>query len=207
MTGIDRDILISRVIDGEASPEDWTAFKALASRDQSIWGELAEAQQDHAELCAAVGDALAVADSVEAPFEAHLAERLGDRLRLVGRWAGWAAAAAVGVMWATSAGLLPGAGNANTAAIVPAINSPDGALDHYLDVGSRDGRIIDRRPDRQVIEVVPNPDGVGYVIRYNLVIPERVIVEQVYTQGRDEFGRTIPVPVCPPSPACNWNPQ
>jgi len=206
MTGVDRDILISRVIDGEATPEDWNAFKALASRDQSIWGELAETQQDHAELCAAVGDAVAVADSVEVPFEAHLAERLGDRLRLVGRWAGWAAAAAVGVMWATSAGLVPGAHGGGRAGIGPEINSPDGALDHYLDVGSASGRVVDRRPDRQVVEVVPNPNGEGYVIRYNLVIPEKVVVEQVYTEGRNEFGRPTPVPVRP-APKNTWHPQ
>ena len=57
MTGVDRDILISRVIDGEATPEDWTAMRAMAERDASIWGDLVAAQQDHAELCAIVSRA------------------------------------------------------------------------------------------------------------------------------------------------------
>src|SRR5690606_10456044 len=95
------EAVISRLVDGEGSPEDWRAFRAMAEREPSLWRELAECQQDHAELCAAVKAAIAVADEVEVDVRSEMAGRFSERMRLVASWGGWAAAAAVVLAWAT----------------------------------------------------------------------------------------------------------
>src|SRR5262249_42715977 len=98
------DLLISRVIDGSASEEDWTTFRAMADKDHSLWRELAECQRDHVELSSEVQSAIAVADRVDAPAHEEIGRRFNERLRLVAVWGGWAAAACLGIMIYTGAG-------------------------------------------------------------------------------------------------------
>ena len=66
MTGIDRDILLTRVLDGEATPEDWAAFRAMAACDPRVWTDLADTQQEQAELALARAEVVQMADEVDA---------------------------------------------------------------------------------------------------------------------------------------------
>lgn len=207
MTGVDRDILISRVIDGEATPEDWTAFKALAAREPDIWRDLAETQQDHAELSAAVESAIAVADEIEAPIEVHFSDRLSEKLRLVGRWGGWAAAAALVAIWA-SGGLVFTPGSGQQAGLSGTFGAtPEQTLNQYLKQGYETGRVVAPTYSRVINDVLLDPDGRGYIIFYDLVIPERAIIENPMIEGVNEFGEPVTVPLRPTEPLRPTNPM
>lgn len=127
MNSIDRDILISRAVEGRATPEDWRALGSLASHDAALWTDLALSQRDHAAMALAASRAGAAADRVNLPAAPALAtpEQIADEpmalitrhreaervaseralahrhqpsvMRLAGTWAGWAAAAAIAV--------------------------------------------------------------------------------------------------------------
>ncbi len=45
MDPLDRDLLVSRVVDGVASSADWAALDDLARTESSIWRDLAQAQR------------------------------------------------------------------------------------------------------------------------------------------------------------------
>ena len=75
----DKDILISRVVDDEATGEDWAALKELAERDPAVWRDLAEAQYTSIGLASAVQAAIEVADDVEAPVHEHIRARQRSR--------------------------------------------------------------------------------------------------------------------------------
>ncbi|TVQ62090.1 MAG: hypothetical protein EA378_06395 [Phycisphaerales bacterium] len=186
--GVDRDVLITRIIDGEATPEDWTAFKALAARDASVWGDLAEAQQDQAELSTAFGGVLAVADRVEAPVGEVYSERLSVRLRAAVGWGGWLAAGGVLLAWTLGAGGPLGPSNApvvqgltpsQEAALIRRPQTPDQALDLYLDAGRAEGRVIAEMPTKVLLEARPNPDGAGFEVLYYRQILERAVVPEL----------------------------
>ncbi len=196
----DRDVLITRIIDGEATPEDWTSFKALASRDASVWGELAEAQQDHAELSSALGPSLALADRVDAPLHEGYSERLTVRIRAVAGWGGWLAAAAVLLAWTLGAGgpqggvgpgLGAGGATPQEAGLLRRPATPDQALDWYLDAGRAEGRVIAEMPTKVLLEARPNPDGAGFEVLYYRQILERAVVPEL--RSVDGFGRVGPV--------------
>jgi hypothetical protein len=60
-------LLISRVVDHEATPADWAELEAMSLADPSIWHRLAQAERAHAALSDAVEDAIAIAECVELP--------------------------------------------------------------------------------------------------------------------------------------------
>lgn len=200
MTGVDRDVLITRVLDGEATPEDWAAFRAMAEREPAVWGDLAGAQQDRAELAGALAEAIAVADRVEAPIEVHAGERLRARFRTGAAWLGWAAAAAMAL--GAFSGRLPGAdrglaaGGAQQAGLFP-ISTPEDALRLYLDKGQQAGSVLYEVPERVMISSTPAPDGRGYTVVYLRQIVERQRVEDFYRLGQNEAGDAVPVPYAP----------
>ncbi len=194
MNEIERDILLGRVADGEASPEDWTAFRAMAEADPTLWRELAELQRDGAELSSAVGRAIAVADTVEAPVDEHLAGRLRERFALIRMWGGWAAAAAVALAWGT--GLRSETGGPNVAgigAVGPAASTADDALKMYLDKGQKSGMVVGEMPSKVLLETRPLADGSGYEVLYVRQIVERARVNQLFRPTSDELGGVTPL--------------
>jgi len=199
MTGIDRDILITRVLDGEATPEDWAAFRAMASRDPGVWADLADAQQDRAELAIALAEAIAVADLVDAPIEIHTGERLNARLRTGVAWLGWAAAAmmVIGAMTGRVA-LGPGGDSAGAerAGFFP-IHSPEDAMQLYLDKGREAGSVLCEVPERVLLRSEPMADGAGFRVVYLRQIMEYRQVKDLYHMGRNEAGESVPMPYAP----------
>lgn len=198
MTGTDRDILISRVIDGEASPEDWSALKALAEREPSVWRDLAGLQQDHAELTGAMAEIVSIADDVDAPVHAH--GGVADQGRSLRMWGGWAAAAALALAWIvrapTSEPQIVPAGQ--LAGLAPFGLSKDSGsedyFDAYLRAGQQDGRVLGEVGEPVLVQTTPQEGG-GYEVRYVRQVMERRIVPQIFGVGvgYDEQGQTKPV--------------
>lgn len=201
---IDRDILISRVIDGEATAEDWSALHAIARTDPSIWSDLASAQQDQEELTAAVRLLSEPAERIEAPILEHAANGLSIRVRALAAWGGWLSAAALALAWVVG-GLGPQASLplGNQAGLIPISDakqrvlpglSPDEALETYVANGAREGRVVAIDPDLQVLSAAPL-DGQGvYEVVYVRRIVERARLD-LYRISQDELGGFVRVPV------------
>src|SRR5688572_21853643 len=64
------DVLIGRIVDGEASPAQRQHFESLASVDSALWRRLALRQQDMAMLAVHVEPALNAAEKIELPVAA-----------------------------------------------------------------------------------------------------------------------------------------
>ena len=203
-----RDELISRVIDGEASERDWSALRSLAHADPMVWTELTDTQRQHELLIDAVDDVGMVADGVEIPEGELLTptDRFQRRMDGVRAWGGWAAAAAILLVWFTG---LPSptatqspsntAGLGPTPGAVVGTSTPNQALERYLDTGREAGTVLGVVPNRVVLESHPRRDGSGVEVVYLRQIIEREFVpaDQVYRVGRDEFGTAAIVPAKP----------
>ncbi len=187
-----RDRLISRIIDARAEEGDWRSFRSLAERDPGVWRDLAGAQRQHELLCEGVRAAAAAADGVGLPLADP--RPLERRLDGVARWGGWAAAAALVLVWAT--GLRPGAAEprVQAAGIGPLLHdaTPDQALDRYIDAGRSAGLVVGEVPERVVVETRPRPDGSVEVV-YLRQIVERRVTDRVYREVTDDTGRRVPV--------------
>ena len=201
MSDIDRDVLISRMIDAEASPEDWAMFKAIAAREPGVWAELADAQQDRAELAESLARAVAIADAVEAPVECVMGERVSARARVAFAWTGWGVAAllAFGAVVGPSLGVRnpfeTGVHSASLGPDVFRIASPEDAVKVYLDKGQESGDVLGELPDRLLVRSTPSGDG--YEVIYVRQFIERTVVRDMYSLGVDELGRPVPVRYSP----------
>jgi hypothetical protein len=89
------DLLISRIVDQEASDEDWTLFRAAAATDGRLWRTLAETQAAQRRLDEAMEPLLDVAHEVPLPDVSPAAPVV---IRWPS-WAGWAAAALLAIAW------------------------------------------------------------------------------------------------------------
>ena len=118
-------------------------------------------------------------------------------------WSGWLAAAVMTFMLIGSMrGLLgPGADTQNPQSINAGFNvqSPDDALQAYLDLGQQSGRVIGEVPELQLLERQPAPGGDGFELVYVRKIIERRVSSDVYQIGADETGAPVAFPV--PAPA------
>ncbi len=209
---IDGDLLISRIVDGEASEGDWTTFRSVAEREPSLWRELAEYQRDQAELSTIVSAAIRVADGVEAPVQEEMGRRFSDRTRLVSTWGGWAAAAALVLAWTTGAwnnrtpapignhSDLSGLSSLQPREVMDKYVSegkltPTDLYDLYLDSGKERGTVVGEIPDRVLVSARPMKAGGGYELTYIRQIMERVHVKELNRVAHDEFGNPIGVPI------------
>lgn len=196
----DRDVLIGRVIDGEASAADWQCLRAMAEQDPRIWDELEQTQALHRYLCAGVDQACSVASNVDVPG-AHAEQVISARIARIGAWGGWLAAAALLLTWAV--GVQPtGNGHGATSSMGQSlgaeyvrIDTPEDALRAYLDRGRDAGSVVGLVADPRVVQTRPLPDGSGLEVLLVREILERRLVEQVYRLGTDEAGNVRPVPV------------
>ncbi|TVQ63103.1 MAG: hypothetical protein EA379_04390 [Phycisphaerales bacterium] len=203
------DILIGRVTDAEAAPDDWRELEALAAADPGVWTRLAAAQRAHALLERGVEDVLTVAELIDAPDAS--AARSGAAVDVAHRWrayAGWAAAAMIGVAWAGVSGVLPGAsspsgvpgapGGQGVITAGPPRLAPDELMERYLDTGRAQGRVLAELP-MVMVESRPLESGEGAEVIYLRQVLERVIVRDMFEVGADELGRPTVAPVMRPS--------
>ena len=196
-----RDVLIGRVVDGEASSQDWAEIRELAGDDQSIFAEIAELQdlrRDTMEMVDEVGD---LAEGVELPLYMHPKSSPAGRLKFAGVWGGWAVAAMVAVAW--SIGLRPGdpllVGDLNQGTQTGSlggsvIQTAGDALQQYLDLGKESGEVVGELPSGIVLEKTPLTDGSGYEVLYIRPIIERAVVHNVFREVQTESGQMKIVP-------------
>jgi hypothetical protein len=198
-----RERLVSRIVDGRAEAEDWSNLRVLASADPEVWRDLADTQAQHGQLSAAVEDEIAVAMHAELPDEAHADHAgLSRRLEFVRSWGGWAAAAAIVLVWWTGIrvnGPVESMGTGEQAAGLqprfvrtaePA--NADDALQQYIDLGRKEGSVIAAMPEEVVLETRPLGNGSAEVL-YLRQILERRVVDRFYSLATDELGRAVPV--------------
>lgn len=189
---VDRDVLISRVIDGEASPEDWRELRALARVDQALWGDLATAQEHATLLRSALG---AEIERASVALPGHHASPAGQR---VIRWGGWAVAAMVAIAFVAvrhdGAPAEPGQMSAGPGVPIQHVSAPmtpDEALDAYIREGRATGRVLDSNPRIVVIESQVDPSGRGVEVIYLRQIMERTVVEDVYRVLETDAGGLV----------------
>jgi len=192
------DILVTRVIDGRASQEDWRRLEILGAADPGVWRDLAQAQRDDAALRQVMMRVSGVASGIDLEVnearERDAVEVTRDRSRRVAMWGGWLAAAAVTLAFVSQrpAGTAPNTG-AQTAG-APLLSAAD-ALNRYLEEGRREGSVIEELPEKVLVNTAPAPDGQGYNVVYLRLIMERAQVPDLYRFSSDEFGRAAPVRV------------
>jgi hypothetical protein len=185
------DMLITRVVDGVASPADWEALDVAGAADPSVWRELAHAQRAEHLLKGAAGEAVAVADHVELPAvigrvgEAGLKHRIGR----VATWGGWAAAALLTLAF-IGRGTFNQGGQEN-ANLVPSFASSGEAYRQYIDQGKKEGRVIAEIPDRVMMDASPTQDGKAYEVIFVRQIMERARVDNLSQVSYDEAGKPV----------------
>jgi len=197
LSRVDRDRLLGRLIDGEATPGDWRRFREMAGAHSGAWDELEALGEDREALCAAVERAGDDAERVHAA--GHGSPAPAARFN----WLGWAAAAAVAILAVTVRLPDGGSGTAATqgASVLPtgAFDTPEEALDHYLTVGREQGRVVEAWPEPVVLETRQLPDQPGVEVVYLRQILERRVIRDAYRVETDEWGRPVVVPE-PPTP-------
>lgn len=194
-----RDLLISRVIDGRASAQDWDRFRALAANEPSIWCELATTQEQHESVRDELAGMLRVADRVELPGGIIDEEGTRRRMSFASKWGGWAIAAALLIAWSlgmprASSTLDQGPQIAGIPGIGLKDAQPEQAFEQYIESGQKMGRVISEMPEQLVVETKPLPDGTIEVIYVRQII-ERKVIDQAYRMMHDETGNAFPVPV------------
>lgn len=198
-----RDLVISRVIDGRASAQDWDRFRALASHEPTIWSELADTQSQHDGMYQELAGRISIADWVDLPIIHSDDTHMRQRLSLLSKWGGWSAAAALVMLWSLGTPSPPGSNEpSNTplqiGSMIPLIGlgdaEPEQAFEQYMNAGQKSGRVIAEMPEQVVVETRPMPDGTIEVLYLRQII-ERRVIDQAFRQVHDERGNTVAVPV------------
>lgn len=91
------EILLSRIVDHQATDQDHSRFEQLANDDSSLWRILAQQQQEMAALGDTVIEQLVAADLVELP-----ANQASLNLIKPLAFTGWAAAIIIAAVWIMS---------------------------------------------------------------------------------------------------------
>ncbi len=181
------DILISRVIDGDATTGEWDELTALAAADPSVWRNLALSLREDKALIRAVNIDVAVADAIELREPGR---HPAVRARL-GGWSGWVIAAMLGIAVVTRM-LSPAPTESGLEAVSNRAQflSASDLLQAYLDQGRQEDLVIAEVPERVLIETRPVEAGGGYELIYLRQILERTVVPDLYRfYGQDEMGR------------------
>ncbi len=209
LPGDEQDVLISRIIDGVATSDDWVTFRAVAASDPTIWGELAQTQHAHETLTDRMEHLIGCADMVDLPGGLMCDRVMRSRTDLVARWGGWAAAAAILLVWgfgwstnrsaSESSSQVAGLIDVNNPIISGAKTfleeaEPEQAFDQYMNSGQSSGQVVGEMPEKIVIETRAMPDGSIEVLYLRQII-ERQIMDHAYREVRDDAGNVTPVPV------------
>jgi len=196
-----RDLLISRVIDGSASSEDWSSFRVMAANDAEVWTDLSNAQREHEALSEVMHAASIIADKIDLPGGSGSPLVFESRVTTVSRWGGWAVAAVLILGWFT--GTISMNPNQNSSHPIDPITagmvslgqaSPEQAFGQYLQAGQTNGQVVGEMPNQIVVETRPLADGTIEVIYLRQII-ERRVLDQAYREAVDEFGNSVVVPV------------
>lgn len=191
------DILISHVVDGEATAEQWRELEGLAAMEPKLWRELAEAQRDAAALRSALRVAGDVADRISLPASVDVpGEKSYDirtyrhpnlKINRYGAWTGWLAAAVITIIAAVQ--FTQQSGPRIESNIVPNL-TPSQHFDKYVADGQKDGSVLGEVPGRMLVESRPVPSGKGFEVIFVRQVVERAIVPDLYKiEGTNDQGQ------------------
>ena len=196
----EKDVLISRIVDREDTPMDWSRLDSLAERDcdHDVFGALVEAMRDESTLRTAVAKRVAVADRIEL---GHGRVGFLARNQWVAQWSGWMAAAVIALIWMATDPRMKRAPRGGEGARTPGdtrvveqdhraganANAPD-TSDAVPDVRLASDETVRELPNVMVeSRSIPGTDKIElFYIRQTL---ERTVVSGAYTLGRDEVGQ------------------
>jgi hypothetical protein len=173
------DILIGRVVDGEATPSDWGELEHMSKADAALWQRLAQSQRAHARLERAVEDEIAVAELVELPEPVSVIASFRSRWQL---WGGWAVAAGLALAWLGAGSgptmfrpnAQPAPNGGSNATFVPT-GSLDDLLNQYVTKGRESDRVVNVMP-LQLLKTNQLEQGKGTEVFFVRPIIERMIV-------------------------------
>lgn len=190
------DILISHVIDGDATDSQWNELAVLAEKNPGIWRDLAESQRDQLVLSRAMNAAVEIAEDVSAPIEQiELLRQEEPRHRHVSRagaWSGWAVAAVIALAAFSNRMGMNMNGSPNPSVQTAGFLTPDAAFDEYLRLGQESGDVVGEIPTRVIVSSEKNPSGQGYELICLRQVMIRLKVTDLYEiAGRDELGQPM----------------
>ncbi len=161
MSNEHEQLLVSRVIEPNATSEQWDELTTAAISNPTLWRRTAEALRDHQAMTRAVNASVAIAEDVSTtPRTPRLEPRLAvdaapsERRQLL-RWSGWAVAALVALAWVSGLSNVQPPGNGYQAGIGSQVVSAADLLDRYLVQGRREGRVFDEVPEKIFVQSRP----------------------------------------------------
>ncbi len=189
-------LLVSRVIEPDATAKAWDELTAAAEADPNLWRQTVQTLRDHHAFARAVDASVAVADDVSTtPPTSRLEHRPAvgpapsERRQLL-RWSGWAVAALVALAWVSGLNNVQPLGNGYQAGTGSQVLSAADLLDRYLVQGRREGRVFDEVPEKILVQSRPSPTGDAVEVIFIRQILERMTLPDLYQyQGEDESGR------------------
>jgi hypothetical protein len=198
MSNEHEQLLVSRVIEPDATSEQWDELTTAAISNPTLWRRTAEALRDHHAMTRAVNASIAIADDVSTtPRTSRQVHRLAvdaapsERPQLL-RWSGWAVAALVALAWVSGLSNVQPTGNGYQAGIGSQVLSAADLLDRYLVQGRREGRVFDEVPEKIFVQSRPSPTGDAVEVIFIRQILERMTLPDLYQyEGEDESGRPI----------------
>ncbi len=194
------ELLISKAIDGQATPSEWDELTAMAGDDPMLWCRVSETLRECTSFARAVNAFAGAADAIELPADEPSPGRLTRTSRdtaggRFGAWGGWAVAAVVAITWALGLfGPMPtnqgieqsGIASAELLRLAPAAD----LFRAYLDRGRQEDLVIGEVPKKVLIDSRPASSGQGYELLYLRQVLERAIVADLYQfTAQDELGR------------------
>ncbi len=189
---LEGDILIGRLLDGEATSDDRARFERLAELEPGIWRRYARGQEEARRLSAAYDHMMGTAMEVELPDIA--APRPGLRFRQLKSFSGWAAILILGaaLTWTVRNGMnssSPDSSIGQAAGILMSrpVDSEAADLQAYLNQST-----VLRQLDPLVLNVEELGDG-RLVIQFIRLIEEKVSMDRSLgdVQNDEEFQRLI----------------
>jgi len=191
------DILIARAADARATGQEWEELRRLGDADPTVWDRLAEEGRAAALLSRGVQEAIGAADWIDIDTDrAGGGAQMRQRLRV---WSGWAAAAAVALVWMGSAGWIgTGAGSGAPPTEMTAgflgVTTADEALERYRALGAAEGRVVSELPTVMLESHADEETGRVEVLYLRRIV-ERAEIDAMYTAAENEHGRLEPIPV------------
>ena len=194
MSNEDNELLVSRVIEPDATSKEWDELTAAAEADPQLWRRTVETLRDQQAITRAVNASVAIAQGVSSrPVSQPGGNVEVDRSPLgrpqLFRWSGWAVAALVALAWVSGLSNFRSNGTMNAGFVPPTLTAAE-HLQNYYTQGRREGRVFDEVPEKILVQIRPSPTGDGDEIIYIRQILERPTLPGLYHyQGEDESGR------------------
>ena len=194
MSNEDNELLVSRVIEPDATAKEWDELTAAAEADPQLWRRTVKTLRDQQALTRAVNASVAIAEGVSSrqvrqPGRNVEVDRLPLRRPQLFRWSGWAVVALVALAWVSGLSNFRSNGTMNAGFVPPTLTAAE-HLQNYYTQGRREGRVFDEVPEKILVQIRPSPTGDGDEIIYIRQILERTTLPVLYHyQGEDESGR------------------